>query len=162
MSLETYTFIHVVISLVGLLSGLVVLFGLLTQNRFDRWTAIFLVATALTSITGLLFPSRHILPSHIVGILSLVTLATAAYARYNRRLNNWWRGSYVVCAVLALYFNVFVAIVQAFLKVPLLKAIAPTQTEPPFKYTQIVVLALFVVLGTVATNRFHREATHPT
>jgi hypothetical protein len=153
----TYTLIHVVISLVGILSGLVVLFGLLAGKRLDGWTGLFLATTVATSVTGFGFPFHHFLPSHGVGILSLVVLALALYALYSRRLAGGWRRTYVICAVVALYFNVFVAIVQAFLKVPALHALAPTQTEPAFKLVQGVVLLLFVVLGVLAVKRFRAE-----
>lgn len=153
----TYTLIHVVISLVGIFSGLVVLFGLLAGRRLGGWTGTFLATTVATSVTGFGFPFHHLLPSHVVGILSLLVLALALYALYGRYLAGGWRRTYVICAVVALYFNVFVAIVQAFLKVPALKALAPTQTEPPFKLAQGVVLVLFVVLGTLAAKRFHGQ-----
>jgi len=158
MSLATYTFLHVLISLIGIGSGLVVLFGLLAGKRLDRWTAVFLATTVATSVTGFGFPFEHLLPSHKVGILSLVVLAVSILARYPLHLAGAWRAVYVVCATLALYFNVFVAVVQAFLKVPALKAMAPHQTEPPFVVAQGVVLAVFVVLGIVAAIRFRVEA----
>ena len=160
--MKIYTLIHVVISLLGILSGFVVLFGLLTAKRLDAWTALFLTTTVLTSVTGFFFPVHRILPSHIAGIISLVVLAVAIYARYARGLNGVWRKVYVVGAVLALYLNVFVAIVQAFLKIPALKAMAPTQTEPAFKLTQLLVLALFIVLAVVATIKFTNKPTQIT
>ena len=132
MSTATYTFLHVLISLVGIASGFVVLFGLLTKKRLDRWTALFLITTAATSVTGFGFPVHELLPSHKVGIISLVVLTAAFFARYRFHLAGSWRWIYVVGAVLALYFNVFVLVVQLFLKVPALKALAPTQKEPPF------------------------------
>src|SRR5271168_1256724 len=154
MILAAYTIVHVIISLVGIFSGLVVLFGLLAGKRLDSWTALFLTTTVATSVTGFFFPVHHFLPSHAVGILSLLVLALAIYARYPKRLAGGWRKTYVIGAVVALYFNVFVLIVQSFMKIPALKDLAPTQTEPPFKLTQLVVLALFVVLGIVAAIRF--------
>jgi hypothetical protein len=154
MILQTYTLIHVLIGLIGILSGLVVLSGLLTGKPCSGWTLVFLIATVLTSVTGFFFPSHGVLPSHIAGVISLIVLAAAIYARYVRRLNGIWRKIYVISAMLALYLNVFVAIVQAFLKIPVLKAMAPTQTEPPFKITQLVVLVLFVGLAIVASIRF--------
>jgi hypothetical protein len=157
MILALYTLVHVLISLAGILSGLVVLCGLLTDKRLDRWTAVFLTTTVLTSVTGFFFPSHRILPSHIVGLISLVVLGVAIYARYKRQLNGIWRKVYVGSAVLAFYLNVFVAIVQAFLKIPALKALAPTQTELPFAITQLVVLSLFITLAIVATIRFQGE-----
>jgi len=125
MSLETFTPIHVLISLAGIASGLVVLYGLLTNQRLDRWTAVFLTTTALTSVTGFLFPFMAVTPAVKLGIISLVVLAIAVVARY--RLHLAWRRTYVIAACAALYFNVFVLVVQAFEKVPGLKAIAPTQ-----------------------------------
>jgi hypothetical protein len=154
MLLIAYTILHVIISLVGIFSGFVVLSGLIAGRRLDGWTALFLATTVATSVTGFFFPVHHFMPSHVVGIISLVVLGVAIYARYSRCLTGAWRKVYVVCAVLALYLNVFVAIVQAFLKLPALNALAPTQTEPPFKLTQLVVLGLFVVLAIVAAIRF--------
>jgi hypothetical protein len=157
MSLQTYTLIHVLISLIGIGSGLVVLYGLLSGRRLDRWTAVFLATTAATSITGYGFPFMKLLPSHIVGALSLIVLAIAGVARYSRHLAGGWRRTYVISAALALYFNVFVLVVQSFEKVPALKAVAPTQKEPPFAVAQLVVLALFVVATIYAVKRFRAE-----
>lgn len=157
MSTATYTFLHVLISLVGIGSGLVVMFGLLTGKRLDGWTAIFLATTVLTSLTGFLFPVEHLLPSHVVGIISLVVLAVAILARYVFHLEGAWRRIYVVCAVLALYLNSFVAVVQSFLKIPALKALAPTQKEPPFLVAQLAVMALFIVMGILAVKKFRVE-----
>jgi len=157
MILKIYTSIHVLISLLGIFSGFVVLFELLAGKRLNDWTALFLTTTVATSATGFFFPVHHFMPSHAVGIISLVVLALAIYARYARGLAGVWGKIYVVGAVMALYLNVFVAIVQAFLKIPALKAMAPTQTEPPFKLTQLVVLALFVLLTVVAAIKFRRE-----
>jgi hypothetical protein len=148
----------VLLSLVGIGSGLVVLFGLLTAKRLDGWTALFLATTVATSVTGFGFPVDHLLPSHKVGIISLVVLAVAILARYALHLAGAWRRIYVVCAAGALYLNVFVGVVQAFLKVPALTAMAPKQTDRPFVITQLVVLALFVVLTIVATKRVGRCA----
>ena len=148
--MTTFTFVHVVISLVGIASGLVVLFGLLTGKWLDGWTALFLLTTAATSLTGFGFPFDHLLPSHIVGIISLVALAVAAAARYVFHLAGPWRWVYVAGAVISLYFNVFVLIVQLFQKVPGIHALAPTQAEPPFAIVQGAVLVVFVVLGIMA------------
>lgn len=157
MTTETFTFVHVLISLVGIGSGIIVLIGLLTGRRFDAWTALFLATTVATSATGFGFPFDHLLPSHKVGIISLAVLAVAILARYAFHLSGAWRGTYVVSALIALYLNVFVAVVQAFEKVPALKAMAPTQSEPPFLITQVVVLALFVVLAIIAVKNFRNE-----
>jgi len=152
--LQIYTIIHVLISLVGIFTGLIVLFGMLAGKRLDGWTKWFLVTTVLTSVTGFFFPFHGFTPAIGLGIISLLVLAIAIYARYPRQLAGHWRWIYVVDAVISLYFNVFVGIVQSFEKIPALTAMAPTQTEPPFKLTQLVVLALFIVLGIVAAIRF--------
>ena len=155
MTTSTFTLLHVLISLVGIGSGFIVLYGLLTGKRLDGWTAIFLVTTVLTSLTGFLFPFEHLLPSHVVGVISLVVLAVAILARYGMHLAGAWRGIYVVSAAVALYFNVFVLVVQAFMKMPALKALAPTQKEPPFVAAQLALMALFVVLTIFAVKKFH-------
>ena len=157
MSTATYTFLHVLISLAGIGSGLIVVFGLLTGKLMDRWATIFLATTALTSITGFGFPFDHLLPSHILAILSLVTLAFAIPARYLFHLAGGWRWVYVIGSAVALYFNVFVLVVQSFEKVPALKALAPTQKEPPFVVAQLLVLLIFATVTVFATVRFHPE-----
>ncbi len=162
MILQIYTIIHVIVSLVGIFTGLVVLLGMLAGKRLDGWTKWFLITTVATSVTGFFFPFHGFTPAIGVGIISLLVLAVAIYARYPGQLAGHWRWIYVVTAVIALYFNVFVAVVQAFEKMPALKVIAPTQTEPPFKVTQLVVLALFVVLGIVAAIRFRPEPIRAT
>jgi hypothetical protein len=153
----TFTLVHVVISLVGIGSGLVVSYGLLSGKRLNGWTALFLATTVATSVTGFGFPFDHLLPSHKVGIISLVVLAIAILARYPLLLAGAWRRIYVVSAAIALYLNVFVLVVQAFEKVPALRAMAPKQNEPPFLAAQLVVLAIFVVLTILATKRFRNE-----
>ena len=155
MSTETYTLLHVLISLIGIGSGFIVVYGLLNRKRFDALTAVFLVTTVLTSITGFGFPFDPLLPSHKVGIISLIILAFAILARYAFHLAGAWRWIYAVGAVLSLYLNVFVLVVQLFLKVPALKALAPTQQEPPFLVAQVVVLLVFVGLTILAAKRFH-------
>jgi hypothetical protein len=157
MSTATYTFLHILISLVGIGSGLVVMFGFLTGKRLDGLTAAFLITTVLTSVSGFGFPFDHLLPAHIVGIISLVILAVAIPARYMFHLAGSWRWIYVIGATTALYLNVFVLVVQAFMKVPALKALAPTQTEPPFLVAQSVVLVVYLSLTVLATKRFHIE-----
>jgi len=156
MSISTFTLVHVVLSLVGIFAGLVVVFGMLGSKKLEGWTAIFLATTVLTSVTGFFFPFDKILPSHIVGIISLVVLAFAILALYALHLAGPWRWIYVVSAMLALYLNVFVGVVQAFQKVPLLASLAPTQSEPPFLIAQAVVLVIFVGLGIAAVRSFHR------
>jgi len=158
MSTSTFTLVHVVLSLIGIFAGAIVLFGMLRAKRVDVWTALFLATTILTSVTGFFFPSDHLLPSHIVGIISLVALAIAILALYVYRLAGSWRWIYVTSAVVALYFNVFVGVVQAFQKLPFLTPLAPTQSEPPFLVTQLVVITLFIVVGFVAVRSFHPAA----
>jgi hypothetical protein len=155
MSADTFTLVHVILSLVGIGSGLIVLFGMLGAKRLDGWTALFLATTVLTSVTGFFFPVTGFMPSHAIGILSLVFLAAALVAFYVYRLAGAWRWIYVVGAVVALYFNVFVGVVQAFRKVSFLEPLAPTQSEPPFLVAQLVVLAVFIVLGVLAVRKFH-------
>jgi|ERR1700722_1347530 hypothetical protein len=157
MTLATFTLFHVVISLVGIASGLIVAYGLLGGKRFDTWTAIFLLFTVLTSVTGFFFPITHLTPGLVVGVISLVVLAFAIFARYALNLNGIWRLAYVISAMLALYLNVFVLVAQLFLKVPALKALAPTGKEPPFLIAQLTVMAIFVVLTVLAAKRFHAE-----
>src|SRR5580704_5843929 len=139
MTLSTFTLFHVVLSLVGIATGLIVVYGLMTGKRFDAWTPIFLLFTVLTSLTGFLFPFTHLLPSHVVGILSLLVLAVAIVARYPLHLAGSGRWIYVVSAVVALYLNVFVLVVQSFLKIPPVHALAPTQKEPPLLVIQLIV-----------------------
>jgi hypothetical protein len=157
MTLSSFTLLHVILSLVGIATGLIVVYGLMTGKRFDAWTAIFLLFTVLTSLTGFLFPFTHLLPSHIVGALSLLMLAVAIVARYPRRLEGAWRRIYVICAMVALYLNCFVLVAQMFLKVPALHALAPKGNEPPFLIAQLALLAIFVWLTIVAARRFHCE-----
>jgi hypothetical protein len=154
LGMTTYTFVHVAISLVGIFSGLIVMFGLLAAKRLDGWTALFLVTTVATSLTGFGFPFVKLLPSHIVGVISLVALAIAILARYALHLSGAWRAIYVVTAMIALYLNVFVLVVQLFLKVPALHAMAPTGSEPPFLVAQVTVLVLFIVLTVLAVKKF--------
>ena len=161
MSVATFTLVHVVLSLVGILAGLVVLTGLFASRPYSGWTALFLATTVLTSATGFLFPRDHVLPSHVVGVISLVLLAAAIAALYYYRLVRTWRWIYVSTAIVALYLNVFVLVAQAFLKVPFLNALAPTQAEPPFVIAQAAVLVVFVVLGVVAVRSFHPAAGAP-
>jgi hypothetical protein len=154
MSLATFTLIHVIISLVGIGSGLIVLFGMLGGKRLDGMTALFLVTTVLTSVTGYVFPFEHLLPSHIVGAISLLVLLIAILARYSFHLAGKWRAIYVITAVMALYLNCFVLVVQGFLKVPALHAMAPKGNEPPFAIAQGIVLVLFIVAGILAVKKF--------
>jgi len=154
MSLATFTTVHVVISLIGIASGLVVLLGMLSGKKSNGWIALFLLTTVLTSATGYLFPAPKILPSHIVGAISLVVLATAIVALYAKHLAASWRWIYIVTALLALYLNCFVAVIQAFMKVPFLQPLAPTQSEPPFAIAQGILLLVFIVTGFTAVRRW--------
>jgi hypothetical protein len=161
MSLSTFTLVHVVISLIGIFAGVVVFTGMFSSKTCPRWTAIFLAFTLLTSVTGFFFPFDKVLPSHVVGVISLVILAVAALAFYVYRLAGPWRWIYVASAVAALYLNVFVGVVQAFLKIAPLHALAPTQADPAFIITQLVVLVAYVALGIVAAKRFRPAVVNP-
>ncbi len=154
MSLETFTLVHVLISLLGIGAGFGVLFGLMQSVPSGGWTVLFLASTVLTSVTGFMFPFTTFLPSHGVAVISVVLLAVALFALYGRRLAGAWRGVYVVTAVLALYFNVFVLVVQLFLRLPALNALAPKGAEPAFAITQGIVLLVFVALIIAAAIRF--------
>ncbi len=160
LTIPQFTLLHVLISLVGIGTGFIVMYGLTTGRRLPRWTAGFLATTVLTSLTGFLFPLKQIGPPHIVGAISLVVLALALYALYGARLAGSWRWIYVAGAVLAQYLNVFVLVAQAFNKIPALNALAPTQTnEPAFAVTQLVVLVIYVVVGILGVKRFHVGGT---
>ena len=157
MSLSTFTTVHVIISLIGI----VVVLGMLGGRKLGGWTAIFLAITVLTSVTGFLFPFTKLLPSHVVGIISLVVLAVAVLALYAFHLDGPWRWIYVAGAILALYLNAFVAVVQAFQKLAFLQPLAPTQAEAPFIVAQVAVLAIFAALGLLAVRRFHPSMPTP-
>ena len=157
MSVATFTLVHVALSLVGILTGLVVLFGMFSSKKLPTSTALFLATTVLTSATGFFFPRDHILPAHIVGVISLAVLAVAIFALYERQLAGSWRWIYVAGAMLALYLNVFVGVVQVFQKLPFLASLAPTQSEPPFVVAQLVVLVIFIALGVLALRSFHPQ-----
>jgi hypothetical protein len=146
---------HVAISLIAIVSGLIVLYGLLNSNAMPRMTALFLATTILTSATGYFFHRDHLLPSHIVGAISLVLLAFAVVALYAYRLRGAWRAVYLATAIASLWLNVFVLVAQGFAKVPALNALAPHGNEPPFAIAQGIVLIVFVVLGFLALRRFH-------
>src|SRR5438132_3983153 len=155
MILHVYTIIHVLISLVGIFTGLIVLFGLLAGKRLDGWTKWFLITTVATSVTGFFFPFHGFTLAIGLGIISLPFLALTIFARYPKHLAGAWRWIYVIGAVICLYFNLFVLVVQLFEKVPALHAIAPTQTESPLKLQQLAVLIVSVVLASIAVVRFH-------
>jgi hypothetical protein len=158
MDITTVTLLHTVISIVAIAAGLVVVGGLIAGVRIDGWTGIFLVTTAVTSITGFFFPFGKLLASHWIGIISLVILPFVIAARYWKQLRGGWRGIYVVGTVLVLYLNFFVLLVQLFRRIPALLVAAPKQTEPPFVLTQLLVLALFTWLGVAAFRRFRPQA----
>ena len=158
MSLSTFTVIHVVISLIAIVAGFVAVMEMIADRPLDIWNTIFLWMTILTSVTGFFFPFAGVTPGIVVGIISLVVLAAALFALHARHLNVAWRWIYVVCAIVALWFNVFVAIVQSFQKVAFLQALAPTQSEPPFQIAQGAALVLFVVLAILAVRKFHPQA----
>jgi hypothetical protein len=162
MSLSTFTMVHVIISLIAIASGIVVTFGLLGSRRMPGLTAIFLLFTILTSATGFLIPFEKMLPSHMIGILSLVMLAIACIALYVMKLSDAWRSVYVVTAMISLYLNVFVLIIQAFLKVGPLHALAPSvpPSEPPFAILQGIVLVFFVIMTIGAVRRFRPMPTY--
>jgi hypothetical protein len=155
LSTASFTLFHVVLSLIGIASGLVVVVGMWSASRLDGWTALFLATTVATSVTGFLFHSAHFGPLHVVGLISLVVLVLAILARYSFHLAGSWRWIYVITAVLALYFNVFVGVVQAFQKLALLQPLAPTGSEPPFVVTQGLVLVAFAVFTVFALKRFY-------
>jgi hypothetical protein len=154
MSIYTFTLLHTAISLIGIVTGLSVLYGMLNNNRLDTWTAVFLASTVLTSATGFAFPFTRLLPSHIFGIISLVVLVPVILALYSFKLAGVWRLVYIIGALFTLYLNCFVAVVQAFLKIPAVKALAPTQAEPPFAIAQGLLLIAFLALGYLAVKRF--------
>ncbi len=154
IALSTYTTMHVIISLIGIGSGLTVLFGLLSGRLLHFWNGLFLITTILTSVTGFFFPFTKITPGIILGVLSLITLAIALLALYAFHLNGGWRRTYAITAMIALYFNVFVLIAQTFEHVPAAHALAPTGTEAPFKIAQLILLIIAIILITMAAKRF--------
>ena len=158
MSLSTFTTLHVIISLIGIVTGLVVVTGFVSGKRPETWTEVFLASTVLTSVTGFMFPINGVTPGLVVGAISLAVLAIALIALYRFNLMGPWRWIYVVTALAALYLNVFVGVVQAFQKVASLRALAPNQSEPPFVVAQVAVLALFFIAGYLAVVRFKPEA----
>jgi hypothetical protein len=158
MSLAAFTAVHVVISLIAIVTGFVVVYGMLKANPLPIWTAVFLATTILTSVAGFLFPFEKLLPSHVFGIISLPVLALSVLGVYAFRLAGPWRWIYVVTSIFALYLNTFVLVVQSFQKVPFFRPLAPTQSEPPFAVAQLLVLVLCVVLGFLAVRRFRRSS----
>ena len=158
--LAVFTLFHVALSVVGIVAGFVVVFGLISAKQSKTSAGTFLVTTAATSVTGFLFPFHKFLPSHALGIISILVLALTIPALYVFHLAGAWRRVYVSGSVIALYLNVFVLIAQFFMKIPALQVLAPTQSEPPFLGTQIVVMLIFIVLGVLATKRFPGQPVH--
>ena len=159
MSIGAFTLLHVIITLVAIGSGLIVVGGMFASHRLPITTALFLLTTALTSVTGFLFPIHGLTPALRVGILACVVLAVALFALYKEHLVGAWRWIFAITAVASLYLNVFVLVVQSFVKVSALNALAPTQTEPPFALTQAVVLAIFILIALIAAIRFRPGTT---
>jgi hypothetical protein len=154
MILQIYTIIHTLLSLIAIFTGIIVLFGMIAGKRLDGWTKWFLTTAVLTTVTGFFFPFHGFTPAIGLGIISLPFLAVTIFARCSKHLAGAWRWIYVIGAVICLYFNLFVLVVQLFEKVPALHAMAPTQTESPFKLTQLTVLIVSTVLAIVAVIRF--------
>jgi hypothetical protein len=162
LSLSTFTTVHVIISLIAIVTGLIAMFGMLGSNRTPGMTAIFLLFTILTSATGFLFPFKGVTPADIIGALSLLLLAIACIALYGMKLSGAWRWIYVVTALISLYFNVFVLVIQSFLKIPALHALAPGEPPggPVFGVVQGVVLVFFVLVIIGAVRRFRPMPTY--
>jgi hypothetical protein len=155
--LATFTLLHVIISLIAIVCGLVVVFGMFASNQLTRWTGLFLFTTALTSVTGFYFPGTTLTPARIFGIASLIVLVPTVLALYVFGLRGFWRWIYIAGVVIALYLNVFVAVVQSFAKIPELQSLAPTQSEPPFLIAEGGALVIFILLGIIALVLFHPE-----
>jgi hypothetical protein len=161
MSVGAFTLLHVAITLIAIGSGLVVVGGMFASRRLPVMTALFLLTTVLTSVTGFLFPIHGFTPALGVGALSCAILAVALFAYYGKRLAGAWRWIYVITAIAALYFNAFVLVVQSFIKIGALNALAPTQSEPPFAITQAAVLVIFFLIGIAALIAFRPAASNP-
>jgi hypothetical protein len=157
LSIENFTILHTAISLIAIASGLIVLAGMLRARRLPGWTAVFLVTTILTSVTGFMFPINGLTPAIVFGLISIVILVIALAALYLKHLSGAWRWIYVTTALVALYLNVFVLIVQSFQKLPALQKLAPTQSEPPFLIAQAVALIAFLILGAMAARKFRPD-----
>jgi hypothetical protein len=158
MILQIYTIIHTLISLVAIFSGIVVLLGMLAGHRLDGWTKWFLITAVATTVTGFFFPFHGLTPAFMLGTITVPILAITIYARYPKQLAGAWRWVYVIGAVLSLYFNLFVLVVQSFEKLPALHALAPTQTESPFKFTQLTVLLVSILLAIISVIRFRPQS----
>lgn len=155
LSLVSFTFLHVFLSLLGIGSGLFLVFGLLTSRRLHILTALFFVSTITTSLTGFLFPNKTITPGIVIGILSMIALILGIVALYVRKLDGAWRGTYVISVMVAYYFNFFVLVAQTFDKVAVLKRAAPTMASPVFGLSQLGLLIIFILLTVRAVKRFH-------
>ena len=158
LGMNAFTFVHTVISLIGIFSGLFLVYGFIAGKGLKHIAALFLATTTATSISGYFFPFHGVTPGIVVGAISLVVLAIATYARYGRHLEGGWRRTYVISSVFALYLNCFVLVVQLFEKVSSLRALAPTQSEGPFKIAQALVLVLFMALGIFSVKGFNEHA----
>ena len=158
LSIQSFTILHVIISLIGIIAGFIAMGGMLASKKSEGWTGLFLLMTVLTSVTGFLFPIHGFTPALGVGSLSMVLLVIALVALYSFHLAGAWRWIYIVTATIALYFNVFVLVIQSFLKVPALNALAPNGTEPPFVVVQGVVLIGCIALGALVLRRFHPQS----
>ena len=158
LSITTFTLFHVVVSLLAIIAGLAVVGALAAGIRLDGWTGLFLVTTFLTNATGFFFPTPAFMPSHAVGVMSLVFLPVVLWARYRAGLAGGWRRTYVILTTTLLWMNVFVLIAQLFRRVPALIVLAPKQQEPPFLLTQVVTLVVFVWLGRAAVKGFSASA----
>ena len=161
MSLSAFTLFHVVLSLIGIVTGFIAVAGMLGSRLVRGWTAVFLATTVLTSVTGFMFPFEKVLPSHVVGVVSLVVLAVALVALYGYRVVRSWRWIYAVSALTALYLNVFVLVAQGFAKIRFLNALGPTPSDPAFIVAQVIVLVLFVLLGFRAVRSFRPQGDSP-
>jgi hypothetical protein len=157
MSVGDFTLLHVIISVIAIVSGFIVLGAMYAGKYLPGWTALFLLTTALTSITGFFFPNAKITPGQVFGALTLIVMVPTLIGLYGFHLRGVWRWIYVGGAVIILFLNVFVLVAQTFAKVAVLQALAPTQSEPPFLITELVVLAVFVALGILALVSFHPE-----
>jgi len=156
--LGAFTAFHVAISLVAIMAGFVVVFNMLGGTASKGWTGMFLWTTLATSVTGFMFPFNGFTPAVGTGIVALVVMIPTLIAIYGKKLTGFWRPTYVIGAVISLYLNFFVLIVQSFMKIPALNVLAPTQKETPFAVAQGLALVLFVGLGIVAVRKF-RPAT---
>jgi len=161
MLLNAFTVFHVALSLIGIGAGVVVTYALIKARTLPGWTRLFLATTMATSVTGFFFPFHGFTPALALGVMSLIVLLIASLALYRHRLLGAWRRTYAITAVIALYFNVFVLVVQLFRRVPVLMALAPTQSEPPFQITQLAVLLLFAAFGIRAATKNAQRAIPP-